>query len=256
VSFLFFNVFLADFVVVILALLGLPAITTALARLVDVAIGAALALAAYLLWPTWEGTSAQEKFARLLDAQGRYVTALLRTYARPGTIAPAEQRAMQITARQARSDAEASADRLGEEPRQPPMTAELARDLTAAVRRFVNAALALHAAVTRREDKPDGAASADRPVHATGGPGPEATRPKLDEFAAGIDTATQQLAGALRALQPPGPLPALRELQTALSAEPTNAAVLTATDGLVDATNSVADILRGGLRSDHDEQRT
>jgi uncharacterized membrane protein YccC len=70
VNYLLYAVFLTDFVVVLLALLGLPADPTALARLVGTGIGTALAILAYLLWPTWEGTSAAEKFARLITTQG------------------------------------------------------------------------------------------------------------------------------------------------------------------------------------------
>ena len=60
VNYLLYAVFLTDFVVVLLALLGLPADQTAIARLAGTGVGAALALLAYLLWPTWEGSSANE----------------------------------------------------------------------------------------------------------------------------------------------------------------------------------------------------
>ena len=75
---LLYAVFLTDFVVVLLALLGLPPGPTALARLAGTGIGTGLALLAYVLWPTWEGSSAAEKFAQLSIAQGRYAAALLR----------------------------------------------------------------------------------------------------------------------------------------------------------------------------------
>ena len=84
VNYLLYAVFLTDFLVVLLALLGLPPDPTALARLIGTGIGTGLAILAYLLWPTWEGTSAAEKFARLITAQGSYGRALLRAYTRPG----------------------------------------------------------------------------------------------------------------------------------------------------------------------------
>jgi uncharacterized membrane protein YccC len=239
VSFLVFNVFLADYVVVILALLGISATSTAVARLADTAIGAALALVAYLLWPTWEGTSAQEKLADAVEAQGRYATALLHAYASPNADAHAKARKLQIAARRARNDAEASADRLADEPTRPPMTAHLAHELIASVRRFVYPALALDAVAALRRAP----MTAESP-----GVLPHARQPELDNFAAGLETATHQLAGALRALQPPQPLPPLRELQLALSTEPADEAFRSATDGIVDAMNTTADILRRGLR--------
>jgi uncharacterized membrane protein YccC len=66
VNYLFFAIFLTDYVVVLLALLGLPPDQTAVDRLIGTGVGAGLALLAYVLWPTWERTSASEKFARLV----------------------------------------------------------------------------------------------------------------------------------------------------------------------------------------------
>ena len=74
VNYLLFAVFLTDFVVVLLALLGLPAGPTAIARLIGTGVGTGLAILAYLLWPTWESTSSAEKLARLFAAQGAYVS--------------------------------------------------------------------------------------------------------------------------------------------------------------------------------------
>jgi len=105
VNYLLYAVFLTDFVVVLLAILGLPADQTALDRLAGTAVGSALALLAYLLWPSWESSAANEKFAGLLEAQGRYASALLRAYSRPGGTAAASLPALQLAARRARSDA-------------------------------------------------------------------------------------------------------------------------------------------------------
>ncbi len=77
VNYLFFAIFLTDFVVVLLALLGLPADQTALDRLIGTGVGAALALLAYILWPTWERCSASEKFARLFLTECRFAALLL-----------------------------------------------------------------------------------------------------------------------------------------------------------------------------------
>ena len=147
VNYLLYAVFLTDFVVVLLTLLGLPPEPTALARLIGTAIGTGLAILAYLIWPTWEGTSAAEKFARLFTAQGNYARALLRTYTRPGAAEPVRLRALQLAARRARNDAEASADRLAGEPDHAPMSASLARALASAGHRIAQACLTLAAAV-------------------------------------------------------------------------------------------------------------
>ena len=132
VNYLLYAVFLTDFVVVLLALLGLPPEPTALARLVGTGIGTGLAILAYLMWPTWEGTSAAEKFARLMTAQGSYARALLRAYSRPAGAETGRLGSLQLAARRARADAEASADRLADEPDRAPMSASRARALASA----------------------------------------------------------------------------------------------------------------------------
>jgi uncharacterized membrane protein YccC len=252
VNYLLYAVFLTDFVVVLLALLGLPADQTAIARLAGTGVGAALALLAYLLWPTWEGSSANEKFARLLEAQGRYASALLRAYSRPAAAEAAGLHALQLAARRARSDAEASAARLADEPDRPPMTGELAQALASAVHRLAQAALTADAAVGlhhragQRQPPPGAPAAArrDQPDHPA-----DRLQPALDRLAAGLAEAAGILAGSLRAMQAPGPLPPLRRLQAAIVPGPDAAsgALFAATDALVDAVNTAADILRRHL---------
>jgi uncharacterized membrane protein YccC len=247
VNYLLYAVFLTDFVVVLLALLGLPADPTALARLVGTGVGTALAILAYLLWPTWEGTSAAEKFARLITTQGSYARALLRAYTRPGGAEAARLGSLQLAARRARIDAEASADRLAGEPDHPPITASLAQALESAGHRVAQACLTLRAAVVVHHASKNAAADA-------------ALRPDLDALAAGVTQATGQIAAALRATgaQVLGSLPPLRAQQQAIWARPADgseqtgepaepvseaAGLFAATDGLVDAINTAAHAL-------------
>ena len=282
VNYLLYAVFLTDFVVVLLTLLGLPPEPTALARLIGTAIGTGLAILAYLIWPTWEGTSAAEKFARLFTAQGNYARALLRAYTRLGAVEPVRLGALQLAARRARIDAEASADRLAGEPDRAPMTASLARALASAGHRIAQACLTLGAAVTAHQAARSTAADAQ-------------LQPGLDQLAAGVAEAAGQIAAALRSAgtvsQASTPatasaglpsLPPLRALQQALRLRPATepgqadqaektsatavagaadqadtgapsgrpgrdgeaAGLFAATDGLVDAINTAAHALR------------
>ena len=57
VNYLLFAVFLTDFVVGLLALLGETAEQTVAFRLIGTGVGAALALIGYLVWPSWEGAA-------------------------------------------------------------------------------------------------------------------------------------------------------------------------------------------------------
>ena len=268
VSYLLYAVFLTDFVVILLALLGQAAEQTAAARLIGTGIGAALAVIGYLAWPSWEGESAQAKIARLYETQARYASLVLRAYTRPGRPDPAAVRSAQITARRARSDAEASADRLADEPPRPPMTARLAYALTDTARRIAHASLTLDAAVSAPAAAADGQLPADRATADGQATARQDTRAMADRFADNIETAATAIAASLRALRPPIGLPPLREMQTALYhqlngsghdpgtgrgaqgadglAGPTTVLIGT-TDEYTDALDTAADILRRNL---------
>ena len=277
VNYLMYAVFLTDFIVVLLALLGLPPDPTALARLVGTGIGTGLAILAYVLWPSWESTSAAEKFARLIAAQGGYASALLRAYSAPGGIDARRQRQLQLAARRARSDAEVSADRLAGEPASGPVTPGIARALESVGHRMAQANLTLGAAVAAHHVR-RAAAAGGQPLPAELDPDIE---PQLDRLADGVTAATGILAGHLRLLGSlaPGPaaaapLPPLPQLRPMLQAMWTpakapggnsapgdviadaadavaategssRAGLFLAADGLVDAINTAGDVLRG-----------
>jgi uncharacterized membrane protein YccC len=238
VNYLFFAVFLTDFVVVLLALLGLPADQTAPERLIGTGLGTGLALLAYILWPTWERTGVSEKFARLFRAQCRFAALLLNAYSRPPGEELASAQTAKLAARRARSDAENAADRIADEPERPPMTHALAQALVSAGHRVAVAALAVEAASLERHAELGRAEQ----------PGPDPVQPRLDQLAEAVRQAGAQLAEALRRLGPPGPLPPLRELQSAIPADNGGSlALFAATDSLVDALNTTADTLRRHL---------
>ena len=237
VSYLLFSVCITAFIVILLELLGIPAIRTAEARFFDTLIGASMALVAYIAWPTWEGSTAQEKLARLLESHRDYVEALLRELAHPGGWKPARLRALQATARRARSDAEAGTARLSEEPEHPPLTPEVARALIAAVARLARAALALHTLVlSPQRSTPQADLTPDAVT-------------RLDDLSASIANAMASLASALRHLQQPDPIPALRPVHAALRAvtAPSDPAVVAVSDRLVDAIDTLDGILRTNL---------
>ncbi len=177
VNYLIFAVFLTDFVVVLLALLGLPADQTAPDRLIGTGLGTGLALLAYILWPTWERTTASEKFARLFQAQTRFGALQLTAYSRPASDELARFRAAQLAARRARSGAEDSADRIADEPERPPMTHAFTQALVSAGHRLALAGLAVEAATRQRHAELRRAGAArprpgPAPARQAGRPGP------------------------------------------------------------------------------------
>jgi uncharacterized membrane protein YccC len=256
VNYLFFSVFLTAFVVVELDLLGLPADQTAPDRLIATALGTALALLAFVAWPTWERTTASEKFARLFLAQSRFASLLLRAYTRPDGPDLARARTEKLAARRARSGAEVSADRIADEPERPPVTHDLAQALVSSGHRMALAALAVEAATReeyaalRRDPVPVAAGTAPpapQPAQPSATAPPDGLQDQLDRFADLVRQSGVQLAEALRRPGPPGPLPPLRELQSALYPAGASGALMVATDGLTDALNTTADVLRQHL---------
>ena len=186
-----------------------------------------LALLAYRLWPTWEGASAQEKFARLIESHGAYAKALLTSLAHPGSVQPEALRGLQATARRTRGDAEAASARLADEPAGNRMRPELAQVLTATVSRLAHAELALHAFAL-----------------SPGGQPPAKAIARIDHFASALDLAMSRIANALRTSRPEEVAP-LRPIYTALAAElPRDAPLAALADRLVDATNTLATAVR------------
>jgi uncharacterized membrane protein YccC len=236
VHYVIYSSALTVYIVILLDIFGLNADTTAVARLTDTAIGAALALIAYSVWPTWEGSTAQEKFARLIEAHGTYTTALLHSIAHPGQTGPAQLRGLQAAVRRARTDAEASSDRLADEPPRPPLTPTVAQTLVAVVSRLTHTALSLHALVPP-QDTATG--------HEEGGAG-DAYAHMLDALATAFSSTMTSLAEAVRTLQPPGPVPPLRQIQCALRDQSSvlDPRLLQITDNLVDAAHTLEDVLR------------
>jgi uncharacterized membrane protein YccC len=274
VNYLLYAVFLTDFVVVLLALLGLPADATAVARLIGTGVGTGLAILAYLLWPTWESTSAAEKLARLFAAQGAYASAELRGYTTPGGTPAVRTGHLQLAARRARTDAMASVDRLAGEPEHGAMSASVARALISAGHRIAQALLTLAAAAAAHHAALAKAAAARQDRRAGSPQDPDADlQPSLDILADGVSQATGIIATALRELgastadpgQPVLPqFPKLRPMVQALRAQSDDVGagpaqlgsqeregLFVAADGLVDGINAAAHVLRGRASDDH-----
>src|SRR5205085_9499629 len=149
-------------------------------RGVDTCIGGALALLAYAVWPTWERSQAPTILADMLEAYRRYFAAVMAGYLDPQHIDAASLAAARRAARLARSNAEASIDRLRSEPARSPEVLDRAVGLLASSHRFVRSAMALEAGLYHDPDPP-----AMAPV-------------ALQDFVAAVDTRLRALIRALR----------------------------------------------------------
>ncbi len=237
-SYILFSAFLTSFVVLLLDILGSPAASTVADRLLNTAIGGAVALAAFIAWPTWEGYGVNEKFARLFEAHAAYLSATLR-----GTIERCpdlgQLRALQLNARRARGDAEASAQRLQREEmpvvgwHKPTtgLSAGATTAISAAIRRLGVAELVLHALAETR--------CCIGQVYVVG-----RERDAVDALAEAARAMLCELAGSLRHMRAPTGFVSLRPFQVALSkALPDGGPIVEVADSVVDVLGTLAGVL-------------
>jgi uncharacterized membrane protein YccC len=223
VNYALFTLCLTGYVVFLLMLSGVGEMTAASLRAEYTVAGGALSLLVYAAWPSWSGRSVRAALAEMLDLHRAYVDALLAAF--ESGQAPADQRLgdLRAAARLARSNAEATIERMAHEPaRTALLEAQAATDVLAALRRNALAALALHAQLERGLDAPL--------------PGVGPLRALIDQRLAG-------LASAVRAGERAHDMPELRRAQLAL---PVAAAERLGpeTDIMVDAINTIATLLR------------
>jgi uncharacterized membrane protein YccC len=191
-----YSVCIASLVVTLLAFVGEPELSIAAARSIYTVVGAALALVAYAVWPTWAATSVPDRLADLVVAEGRYGKAVLMAWADP---AGADRRSLQqvrLNARLARTNAEAVADRwLSEPSRRNPCQQETVLGILAAVRTYQQVILSLHAQLPEK-----------RPPW-----------PQVAPFADEVAQAMFAVAHSVRSGAPLGRMPTLRSTQLDLA---------------------------------------
>lgn len=206
-------VFLTGLVVVLLSLHGVPADAAVHARAICTVPGSALALTAYLVWPTWERGREGEMLARMLEAYRDYLLAVLHGEARA-------RRETRVAARAARSDAEASLERLRSEPVSRDY-APRAEALIAQANDIVRTTMMLEAG--------RGEMTASLPDAAVA-------------YARLCSNALTEAARAARGCQPPAESFPLREAQRSL-AQSLHANGTTADLALLDASDRIADTI-------------
>ena len=111
-----FSATVAGLVVFLIAATGVAPIETVTARAINTAAGGILALLAYALWPTWERAQVRQAMAEMLDRCRDYFHAVARRLERDDKELEAALEDSRLTWRLARSNAEASVDRLSGEP--------------------------------------------------------------------------------------------------------------------------------------------
>jgi uncharacterized membrane protein YccC len=140
-----FAVAISALVVYLIAITGVSPKEVIWARGINTAAGGALALLAYWVWPTWERTQVSERIAEMLDAYREYFHTLAESHTRGETIRESELDRVRLNARLARTNLEASVDRLGSEPGTTAEQMSQLNALLASSHRLVHAAMALDA---------------------------------------------------------------------------------------------------------------
>ncbi len=116
--------------------------------------GGAIALLAYAVWPTWERTQIRETIAALFDSYRNYFRLLRENYLQPDPSRASEIDRARLAGRLARSNLEASIDRLSAEPGASPERVSLLTAILASSHRLANAMIALEAGVSRGKPVP------------------------------------------------------------------------------------------------------
>jgi uncharacterized membrane protein YccC len=148
-----FAIAVSALVVGLVTILGVAPSLVIWARGVNTAAGGCLALLVYWTWPTWERAGVSERIAQLLDAYGEYFRELTQDYMNSASTGGVRARLdespildeKRMATRRARSNLEASMERLSSEPG---TTGEQMSQLNAMLvssHRFVNAVMALEA---------------------------------------------------------------------------------------------------------------
>jgi uncharacterized membrane protein YccC len=165
-------------IVFMIALVGVSPRQVMAARAWNTALGGLISLLAYWLWPTWEREHVREVLASLLDSYREYFRALRSSYKEQSTGAGEDLDRTRVASRLARSNAEASVDRMAGEPGVTQERLHFAYGFLAGSHRLAHAMMSLEAGLS---------ASARAPARAA-----------FPSFADDLETTLSHLAAALR----------------------------------------------------------
>ncbi|HTA47090.1 MAG TPA: FUSC family protein [Bryobacteraceae bacterium] len=148
----------SSMIVLLLATTGLDPKQVIAARALNTAVGGALALAAYGLWPTWEQTRIGPVLANLIECYRNYFRAVADSYA--GKTSP-DLDSARSKARVARANAESFISRISAEPRVSVDRANLVNSILVSSHGFVRAAMAIESDLYHERSGPPSQAELD-----------------------------------------------------------------------------------------------
>jgi len=186
-----FVIAVSGLVVLLISVTGVAAGPVIAARALNTALGGALALLAYAIWPTWEKTQTIAAIADMLDCYRAYTHAVLGAWQGENT---AQIDRGRLEGRRARSNAQASVDRMLGEPGTTARQSAALNSILVNSHSFVHAVMALESRLYRNPREPT-------PVW-------------LAPFAASVDRALVSLSDTLRNTVATGPRRSRLDVET------------------------------------------
>ena len=174
-----FGVSISALIVLLISITGLSPKEVIVARGINTIIGGALALVAYLVWPTWERSRLPDLFAALLDAYANSFRSVFRKLLDPASAFASERERTRQASRIARSNLETSIERLAAEPGISAEQLAQANAMLASSHRFAHALIALEAGIPETGD--------------------HAAQPRFEQFVEAIEETLKLLSARLRA---------------------------------------------------------
>jgi uncharacterized membrane protein YccC len=165
-------------IVYLFAFLGVAPKDVIDARALNTVVGGALALLAYGLWPTWERTQVADTMAKMLDGYREYFEAVAAWLLNPERVPSTDLDQKRVAGRLARSNMEASFERLSAEPGISHEQIDVIGNILASSHRLVHAMMALEAAAAQTT--------------------PVAARPQFLIFAGDVEKTLSLVAARLR----------------------------------------------------------
>jgi uncharacterized membrane protein YccC len=212
-----FVIAMSGIAVLLIAITGIDPNSAILARATNTVLGGALALAAYLIWPTWERTQTGAVIANMMEDYRIYFRRIIAAHRGES---PAALDSLRLAARLARSNAEASVTRLAAEPGARPGEVRLLDAILVSSHAFVRAVMALES-VLYGHDYPQ-------------------APPELSAFCDKVDLTLAAIAQSLAHRTPlPGNLPDLREAWLVFAESQTKNLLETETDRLTTSLNTL-----------------
>ena len=142
-----FSIAISGLIVFLIAITGIPPSEVVLERFLNTTAGGALALVAYVLWPTWERKQVSEVMADMLDTSREYFRAVADRFGRDDEELEAKLDRTRDEWRRTRSNAEGSVDRVGSEPGVSSQKVDCLTSMLASSHAFVHATMGLEAGI-------------------------------------------------------------------------------------------------------------